>query len=155
MVDMVAVPHRLEDAVGKAQYHYVLNRLLAEEMVHPIDLGFRQHTQDLSIQRAGRGEIAAERLFDDDTPETAAFFLHEADGAELLDNGTEQLATDGKIKDRIVTRLVQCRRLFVDLVEASVSVGLRDVAREMSNPARDELPCLRVELLGRWSRSGI
>ena len=43
MVDVVAVPQRLEDAVGEAQHHDVLDRLLAEEMVHPIDLRFGQH----------------------------------------------------------------------------------------------------------------
>ena len=42
VVDVVAVPQRLEDAVGKAQHHDVLDRLLAEEMVHPIDLRLRR-----------------------------------------------------------------------------------------------------------------
>jgi len=106
MIDMVAVPHRLEDPVGKAQYHYVLDRLLAEEMVHPIDLGFRQRTEDLSIQRSGRGEIAAERLFDDDPPKSSVLFLHETGGAELLDDRTEQLAADSKVKYRIAARLL-------------------------------------------------
>ena len=40
VVDVVAVPNRLEDPVGEPQYHNVLDRLLAEEMIHSIDLRF-------------------------------------------------------------------------------------------------------------------
>ena len=40
MVDMVAVPERLEDAVGEAQHQDVLDRFLAEEVIDPIDLVF-------------------------------------------------------------------------------------------------------------------
>src|SRR3979411_589091 len=79
MIDMIAVPHRLEDAVGKAQHHDVLDRLFAEEVVHPIDLGFRHAPQDRSIQRAGRGEIAAEWLFYDDASEAVTILLRKAD----------------------------------------------------------------------------
>ena len=38
MVDVVAVPDRLEQAVGEAQDQDVLDRLLAEIVVHPEDL---------------------------------------------------------------------------------------------------------------------
>ena len=55
MVDMVAVPQRLEDAVGEAQHHDVLHRLLAEEMIHAIDLRLGQHPENAGIQGAGRG----------------------------------------------------------------------------------------------------
>ena len=40
MVDVVAVPYRLEDPIGEAQHHDVLDILLAEKMIHPINLRF-------------------------------------------------------------------------------------------------------------------
>ncbi len=46
VVDVLAIPQRLEQAAGKAQRHDVLDRLLAEEMVHPIDLMLLQRLQD-------------------------------------------------------------------------------------------------------------
>jgi hypothetical protein len=46
VVDVVAV-------VGEAQDHDVLDRLLTQEVVHPIDLRFRQHLEDPCIQLAG------------------------------------------------------------------------------------------------------
>ena len=149
MVDVVAVPDRLEDAVGKAQHHDVLDRLLAEEMIHPIDLRLRQHLEDPRIQRAGRGEIVAERLFDDDAAEAAVLFLRQPDGAELLDDRAEQLAGDGKIKDGIAAGLVLRRRLFEDPVQPRISIGLGQIAGEMGDAARDEFP----GLLHRTARS--
>ena len=69
MVDVVAVPDRLEQAVGEAQRHDVLDRLLAEEMVDPVDLASRRSTrQDVGVQRLGRGEVVAERLLDHHAP---------------------------------------------------------------------------------------
>ena len=38
VVDMVAVPDRLEHAVGEAQHQDVLHRFLAEIMIDPVDL---------------------------------------------------------------------------------------------------------------------
>ena len=38
MVDVIAVPDRLEHAVGEAQHQDVLHRLLAEIMIDPVDL---------------------------------------------------------------------------------------------------------------------
>src|SRR5215467_13651149 len=38
VVDMVAVPQRLEDAVGETQHQDVLDRFLAEKVIDPIDL---------------------------------------------------------------------------------------------------------------------
>ena len=38
MVDLLPIPQRLEQTVGKAQRHDVLDRFLAEEMVDPVDL---------------------------------------------------------------------------------------------------------------------
>ena len=38
VVDMVAVPDRLEHAVGEAQHQDVLHRLLAEVVIDPVDL---------------------------------------------------------------------------------------------------------------------
>src|SRR5215831_3945954 len=61
MVDVIAIPQRLEDAVGEAQHQDVLDRFLAEEMVDPIDLIFGQHLEDPRVERLRRGEVVTER----------------------------------------------------------------------------------------------
>ena len=66
VIDLLPVPQRLEQAVGETQRHDVLDRFLAEEMIDPVDLMLLQRFQDLGIERLGRSQIVAERLFDDD-----------------------------------------------------------------------------------------
>jgi hypothetical protein len=63
---VVAVPERLEDAVGEAQRQDVLDRLLAQVVVDPVDLLLLEHAGDQRVQAAGGVEVVAERLLDDD-----------------------------------------------------------------------------------------
>ncbi len=75
VVDVLAIPQRLEQAVGKAQRHDVLDRLLAEEVVHSIDLLLLQRLQDRGVERLGRGQVMPEQALDDDAPPLFALFL--------------------------------------------------------------------------------
>ena len=51
VVDMVAIPDRLEHAVGKTQHQDVLHRLLAEVVIDPVDLVLVDELQQFGIQR--------------------------------------------------------------------------------------------------------
>ena len=82
MVDMVAIPDRLEHAVGKSQHQDVLHRLLAEIMIDPVDLVLVHQLQELGVEVLGRFEVGAERLFDHQ-PTPRAVFLQHAGAAEL------------------------------------------------------------------------
>ncbi len=66
VVDVVAVPDRLEQAVGEAEGQDVLRGLLAQEVVDAEDLLLVEHLVQLGVERHGRGEIGAERLLHDD-----------------------------------------------------------------------------------------
>src|SRR5581483_392303 len=77
VVNVVAVPDRLEDAVAEAEGQNVLDRLLAEVMVNPVSLLFPEYFSDILIERAGRFVIAAERLFDDHAPPLPVLFAHQ------------------------------------------------------------------------------
>ena len=48
VVDVVAVPQRLEEAVGEAEDQDVLHRLLAEIVIDAEDLLLARHAQDLA-----------------------------------------------------------------------------------------------------------
>ena len=65
VVDELAVPDRLEDAVREAQRQHVLDRLLAEVVVDPEDLALVEVLVQLGVQRLRRLEVVAERLLDD------------------------------------------------------------------------------------------
>ena len=87
VIDVIAVPDRLEHAVGEAQHQDVLDRFLAEIMIDPVDLMFVHRasavrrsalspkrdrcrtafrppaaaTRRSSLQHAGAAEFAADR----------------------------------------------------------------------------------------------
>ncbi len=66
MVDEIAVPDRLEQAVAKTEGQNVLRRLLAEEVVDAEDLILWKNLVQAPVERDGAFEIDAERLFHDD-----------------------------------------------------------------------------------------
>ena len=65
VVDVLAVPQRLEEAVGEPQREQVQRRLLAEEVVDPEDLLLPEHLVDRVVELARRLEVGAERLLHD------------------------------------------------------------------------------------------
>ncbi len=87
MVDVIAIPQRLENAVGEPKHQDVLNRLLPEIVVDPIDLTLGEHAEDVAIEGLSRGQIDAERLLDDDPPPMPFLFANEAGVSEPLHNG--------------------------------------------------------------------
>ncbi len=96
IVDMVAVPQRLEDAVGEAEDHDVLDRLLAQIMVDPVDLLLVQHRQQLGVERLRRGEVVAERLLDDDAAPDALRLGAQPHAFELNDDLGEIIGRGGR-----------------------------------------------------------
>ena len=60
--DVVAVPHGLEDPVGEAQRQDVLRRLLAQEVVDPVDRLLVQDLVQGRVELLGAGLVVAEGL---------------------------------------------------------------------------------------------
>ncbi len=65
VVDELAVPDRLENAVCKAQRQHVLDGLLAEVVVDPEDLVLGEVLADQRVQARAPTSGRAERLLDD------------------------------------------------------------------------------------------
>src|SRR5215467_3398655 len=127
VVDMVAVPQRLEDAVGEAQHQNVLNRFFAEEVIDAIDLILGQDLEDLCVECCGGGEVMAERFFDDDTSPCVLRLPHEPGGAELLDDGTEEPVGYGQIEQRVGRASLAAELLAQQFLEPAVGFSLREV----------------------------
>ena len=72
VADVVAVPDRLHQPVGEAQYEDVVHRLLAEEVVDAEDLRLVEDRVERLVELLGRGEVGAERLLGDDPPAVGA-----------------------------------------------------------------------------------
>ena len=66
VVDVVAVPDRLEHAVGEAQRDQVLDRLAAEEVVDPEHALLGEDAVHERVELARAVEVDAERLLEHD-----------------------------------------------------------------------------------------
>ena len=82
VIDVARIPERLENRVRESQHQNVLRGLFAEKMVDAIGLIFVECVADDSIQFARRGEIGAERFFDDDA-RPASFLARDSSPAAL------------------------------------------------------------------------
>src|SRR5256885_10083599 len=71
MIDMVTIPDRFKHAVGETQDQDILDRLLAEIVIDPVNLMLVDEVQQIAIQGARRSEFRAERLLDDQPPPSA------------------------------------------------------------------------------------
>ena len=107
VVDVVAFPDRLEDAVGEAEDEEVLDGLLAEVVIDAEDLALVEDGVDLMVELAGGVEVVAEGLLDDDGD--AAFFgLRHALRAEILDDAGKELGRGGEIEEAIGADSLLC-----------------------------------------------
>ena len=144
---MLAVPQRLEQAIGEAQRHDVLHRLLAEEMVDPIDLVLLQRLQDLGIERLGRGEVVAERLFDHHPAPLAVCFRHQPGATEPGNRHGEETVGDGEVEEPVARRargLVELRQMRA---ETAVGGGIVEVALQIAHAVGEPTPSGLVDMI--------
>ena len=127
VVDVIAVPDRLKDSVGKAEDQNVLHRLLAQVVVDAEDLALVEDRVHLVVQLARRIQIVAEGLFNHHRRH-ALFRLRHALRAEVLDDAGKELRRGGQIEQPLaadalfLVDAVQLRlqsRIVCRIVEAS------------------------------------
>ena len=115
VVDVAAIPERLEDAVAEAEDQQVPDGLLAQVVVDAIDLRLAEDLADLAVQALGRVEVVPERLLDDDpAPAAVVPLVIEPDPAQLGDDVGELRRLRREVEDPVAARPV----LLVDRVEA-------------------------------------
>ena len=122
MVDVIAIPDRLEHAVGKTQYQDVLYRLLAEIMIDPIELVLIGDFQQFIVQGFGRGEIGAERLFDHQPPPVAVVLAQQTCAPELAGDRREGVGGCCQIEQPISSSRAIFLRVF-ELLAHTVERG--------------------------------
>ena len=135
VVDVVGVPDRLEHLVREPQRQQVLDRLLAEVVVDPEDRVGREHRLDDVVQLAGRLQVVAERLLDDDPAPLLAVLRRQPGPRELLGDHREELR-----RDRQVERVVAAGAADPVQVGDRVRPACRTRRRRRSRPARTGSP---------------
>src|SRR4029453_9790790 len=101
MVDVVVVPHRLEQLIRESQRQHVLDGLLAEVVVDAEYRGGGNHAGDDPVQFPRALEVVAEWLLDHDPAPPPRKLLCQPVGAELVDDRLEQSWRDGQVERMI------------------------------------------------------
>ena len=146
VVDIAAVPDRLEDAVAEPEDEQVPDRLLAQVVVDPVDLLLAEDLAHFAVEADRRLEVAPERLLDDDpAPAAAVHLVVEAGPAELADD----LREGRRLRREVVEAVAGGPLLLVVRVEVGAQVrvrgGIVEVGLEIGDPLRERIPDLRVE----------
>ena len=114
MVDVAAVPDRLEDPVAEPEDEEVADRLLAEVVIDPIDLRLAEDLADLAVEPDRRLEVVAEGLLDDDpSPAAVVLLVVESDPAQLGDDLGERRRLGREVEEVVAAAVL----LAVDRLE--------------------------------------
>jgi hypothetical protein len=144
VVDDQSVPERLEDAVREPQRQHVLDRLLAEVVVDPVDLALVEILVEDVVQLDRRGEVVPERLLDDHS-RPAAF---RRPCADPLDDRLDDVRRDGEIADTVAwdaAFLVERGQHLLSAAEEGFCV--HEIGRHVANSAGQSLPDVIAELV--------
>ena len=104
VVDVIAVPDRLEHAVGEAQHQDVLHRLLAEVVIDAVDLVLVESFSSSSLSAFAEAR-SVPNGFSTTSRRHAPFFLQHAGAAELAGDRLERARRRRQIKQPIAAGL--------------------------------------------------
>jgi hypothetical protein len=117
---MITIPDRLEHAVRNSQHQDVLDGLLAEVMIDPIELTLFDQPQQVVIQRLRRRKVRSERLLDHQSPPCFFLLLEQADVRGRLADRLEGVRRNSLVIEVIAdTLLRQAIEMRLQVVEVS------------------------------------
>ena len=139
-LDVAAVPDRLEERVGEAQVGDVLDRLLAEEVVDPVDLLLRQDLVDLVVELDGGVVVVPEGLLDHHSG-----VLRQPCAAEALNHSGEERRRDLEIEDRVLGARERVLQLAVAVEVVVVALHVAEQVGELLEDVLVDLPAFDLE----------
>ena len=152
MIDVVAIPERLDDVVREAKNHQVLDGLFTEVVVDAVDLIFGEALFQVFVELDRRRVVVAEGFFDDDARPVTVFFLNEAGGAQLLDDRREKSRSDREVEKFVALRAVALVD-FRDLRgEPLIRLGIVEVAFHVVDALFKPIPTFQFDLRRRVLR---
>ena len=158
MVDILAIPERLEDAIAEAEDEQVLHRLLAEVVIDAIDLGLGEGAGDLVVQRLRRGQVVAERLLDHQARPAGGVRLarHLALGQpgilQVVDDHRVVARRGGQGEDAVSAGAALLLQVFERLAQAHIPLGIVEVAVDVAEARGEALPPGVVDLVPERAR---
>ena len=92
------------------------------------------------VERFGRLQVVAERLFDDHPPPVVVILLQQSSGRELFDNGPEETRSRRHIKEEILMGGVILIDLGQAIFDLRVKLIIVEIAGEVIEAAHEAFP---------------
>src|SRR6266550_1628434 len=102
VIDVLAVPERLENTVGKPKHQQVLNSFFAEVMIDAINLVLFKNSSQFVVQCAGALEIVTKWFLNDDA-RPAGSRLGETEFAQFAGDRPEKFRRSREVEDAIAS----------------------------------------------------
>ena len=144
VVDVAAVPDRLEHAVAEPEHQQVLDGLLPEIVIDAVDLLFVEMLVREAIERARAVEVGAERLLDDDAAPAPRRRIGEPGRAQLLDDRR----VDGRRNREVEEHAFGAVDLRQARLQALVQLRIVGLAGDVVHPAGERFGDLVFTVAG-------
>jgi len=144
MIDVVAVPQRLEQQIGEAEHQHVLHRALAEVVIDAVDLLLAEVALQMLVQNLGALQVVAERLLHHQ-PRPAVGRAVQPAGGKPVHGLTIERRRNGQVEQQVGGELVVAEPLR----QALESRILLDIALDEVEPPQQPLQHLAVQSLAQ------
>src|SRR5437867_12863729 len=144
VVDVAPVPDGLEDPVAEAKNQNILDRLLSQIVIDPVDLLLIQAVPQLGVEALRRLQVAAKRFFHDHPAPAAMLLARQSDGVELADNLSEKLRGRGQVIKEIPLGAMLPVQLRQPVRQLLVDRGVFEVSAVVVDPLQKPFPELGV-----------
>lgn len=130
VVDVLVIPNRLVDSVREAEGEDVLDRLLPDIVIDPVDVGLLEYFGDLLVEDPCGSEIGPERLLEDHLEIRAIDVLAVIDEIRELLRGNRKVeedlgirvlsGTQGFFKGKVVIEILQIQAEILHFFEERI-----------------------------------
>src|ERR1700675_1567249 len=148
VVDVAAIPDRLEDSVRETERQNILDRFFSQVVIDAVDLAFRSDFRKVLVQNLGGIEIVAKRFFDNHAPPVVVFFLHQADLRNPLDDVAEEVGRGSEIEKIVAVRVVLLIDLGKGFFQLVVSSGVIEIPTYITYAADKPFPQFGIDRSG-------
>ena len=140
VVDVLAVPERLEDRVRKPQHHEVLRGFLAEVVVDPVGVPFFEGGVHHFIEMTRRGEVGAEGFFNNHPCPATFRRLVEPGVFQVDEDLVEELRCGRNVKQTVAIAAAGAVDFIEFRGEALVSCGIMKLRLMIVDGFDERLP---------------
>src|SRR3990172_2430026 len=157
VVDVIAVPNRLEDSLAEPEDEEVLDGFLSQEVVDPVHLLSPEHRKNLPVERAGARKVAPERFFDDQAPEAGEARGGSRKGRrpDSPDQGSVMSRGNGGIEDDVARDPPAGAQGPDAILQSRVARRVFEIRRVVEKPCGKRIPSGGVERLRGQRMRGI